>query len=320
MLVLNAKDLDELAVPGEMIRSVEEAMKMYEGDGFLMPPRMHAEYQGNVLLLMPAFDALAFGTKLVSVFPGNREQGIPVIQGTMSLNDAGSGRPLALMDAGKLTALRTGAVGAAGVKHLSDPDMNSLGIIGTGVQAWYLAIMSAHVRALENVFVTDLDRDRAVDFASRLEQETGLPVQVLEDVPELLASSETVITATTSMKPVLPGDKGLLSGRTFVGIGSFKPEMREYPEEIYPLLDHVYIDSLQAVEESGDLVHALESGTLDTEQVLTLGRQILDPLPQPAGSTRFFKSVGMALFDLLAARKIYELAITREIGTDVDFP
>ena len=72
-------------------------MQLYEGDGFSMPPRMHAEYDGNVLLLMPAFTHDAMGTKLVSVFPDNPARGVQTVQGLMALNDASTGIPVALI-------------------------------------------------------------------------------------------------------------------------------------------------------------------------------------------------------------------------------
>jgi ornithine cyclodeaminase/alanine dehydrogenase-like protein (mu-crystallin family) len=143
MLILKGDLLRDLIPPGDVIEAVENAMLLYEGDDFRMPPRMHAEVDGNVLLLMPSFINSAFGTKLVSVFPGNIHLRQPVIQGVMLLNDGLTGAPLALMDASVLTGLRTGAVAAAGIRHLSDPAVRTLGIIGAGVQAWYQAIMAS---------------------------------------------------------------------------------------------------------------------------------------------------------------------------------
>jgi ornithine cyclodeaminase/alanine dehydrogenase-like protein (mu-crystallin family) len=320
MLVLNGKDLEKAISPAELIEAVEEAMLMYEGKNFNMPPRMHAEHEGNVLLLMPAFTSSVFGTKLVSVFPGNQEKGIPVIQGTMILNDGNSGTPMALMDAAVLTGLRTGAVGAVGVKHLSGRNARNLGIIGAGVQARHLALLSNEARSFDKTYIADLDRNKSEVLAEKLRETYGLQVSVLESGREILEASDVIITATTSMQPVIPGDSRLLEGKTFVGIGSFTPEMREYPDEFYPLLEHVYVDSRQAVEESGDLSVAIESGLLKNSQVSTFGRFLNDPYEIPVGSTNFFKSVGMALFDLVVARKIYESAKARQLGTNIDFP
>ena len=320
MLFLNGRDLELAITPDELIRAVEAAFELYEGDDFSMPPRMHAEYEGNVLLLMPSFTNTEFGTKLLTVFPDNQGRGTAVIQGVMVLNDAETGTPLALMDAAVLTGMRTAAVGAAGIKHLSHAGAGTLGIVGAGVQAWYLARISHRVRDFGELFITDINREKSEDLAAKLRESTGLNVSVLDPGREILEASDVVVTATTSLSPVIPGERELLEGKTFVGIGSFKPQMREYPAELYSLLDRIYIDSRQAVEESGDLVAALESGFLQRERIKTLGSFIMDPDPIPEGSTQFFKSVGMALFDLVVARKIFESAKEMQLGTNIDFP
>jgi ornithine cyclodeaminase len=96
--------------------------------------------------------------------------------------------------------------------------------------------------------------------------------------------------------------------------------MREYPVEFYSLLDYVFIDSRQAVEESGDLSYALQKGLLKAGQVRTLGSYIHTADRIQPGQTRFFKTVGMGLFDLLTARRVYEIALEKGLGTRVDFP
>ena len=127
-----------------------------------------------------------------------------------------------------------------------------------------------------------------------------------------------VITATTSLHPVFPSERELLRGKTIVGIGSFKPTMREIPEALFHVVDRVYVDSRQAVEESGDLIYALKAGLIDEGKIFTLGRLINQSI-QPSGKgTAFFKSVGMALFDLLVGEKIYELAKRQGAGTEID--
>jgi ornithine cyclodeaminase/alanine dehydrogenase-like protein (mu-crystallin family) len=80
----------------------------------------------------------------------------------------------------------------------------------------------------------------------------------------------------------------------------------------------VFVDSRQASQESGDLIYALKSGLLSEEKVFTLGKLIKQDIPPSNRPTRFFKSVGMALFDLLVAEKIYELARRQGVGVEID--
>lgn len=318
MLILKGDLLKDIISPSEVIEAVEMAMVLYEGDDFIMPPRMHAEHEGNVLLLMPSFMKSAFGTKLVTVFPGNLSRDEAVIQGVMLLNDPVSGTPLAMMDASVLTGLRTGAVSAMGIRHLADQGVRSLGIIGAGTQAFYQAIMASQVRSFNRIYISDLDRSRAEKLASSLALELDAEMIITATNEELVTASEVVITATTSLHPVIMSDMEILSGKTFVGIGSYKPTMREIPEELFHLVDRVYVDSRQAIQESGDLIYAIKAGLITEEKIITLGKLINQSIRPSQQATSFFKSVGMALFDLLVAEKIYGLARSQGAGIEID--
>ena len=92
-----------------------------------------------------------------------------------------------------------------------------------------------------------------------------------------------------------------------MGIGSYRPDMREIPEELFHLVERVYVDSRQAIQESGDLSYAIRAGLLSEEKIFTLGRLINQSIRPSRESTSFFLSVGMALFDLLVAEEIYRL-------------
>jgi len=117
MLILNESDIIQAVDFNELLKSVEEAFLIQEAGNFNMPNRMHVEQDGNVLLLMPCFTDDLFSTKLVSIFPENINHGKPVIYGSVILNDGKTGEPLALLNGSKLTALRTGAVGALGLLY-----------------------------------------------------------------------------------------------------------------------------------------------------------------------------------------------------------
>lgn len=318
MLILKGDLLKDIISPIEVIEAVENAMVLYEGDDFVMPARMHAEQEGNILLLMPSFVKSAFGTKLVTVFPGNSSTDQAVIQGVMLLNDPESGTPLAMMDASVLTGLRTGAVSAVGIRHLSDPDVRCLGIIGAGIQAFYQAIMASQVRSFDRIYISDLDRNRTEKLVTSLAPELDAELIVSPSNEKLVNAADVIITATTSSHPVLPPDGEVLRGKTIIGIGSFKPTMREIPEELFHLLDRVYVDSRQAIQESGDLIYPVRAGLIDEEKIFTLGKLINQSIEPSRQNTSFFKSVGMALFDLLVAEKIYGLARTKGAGIEID--
>ena len=104
-----------------------------------------------------------------------------------------------------------------------------------------------------------------------------------------------------------------------IGIGSFTPAMHEFPAEFFSLLDRIFIDSLQATEEAGDLIDAIKNKIIQEEYVYTLGKLIAGTVDAGSRPTRFFKSVGMALFDVVVSEMIYKSALEKGIGIEVDF-
>ena len=318
MLCLSEGDILKAVTPEEIVDAVESAMRLYETDEFHMPDRMQVDYEGNVLLLMPCFTSKKFATKLVSVFPGNVEKSIPVVMGAVVLNDGQTGEPLALLNGTVLTALRTGAVGALGIRYLTPPTVKTLGIVGAGMQGFNQALFASYVRELSDIFVFDIDAQKCVFLIEKLsKRRPGINIHQSKSVEELLQHSEAVITATTSLQPVLPDKRELLEGKHFVGIGSYRPDMREFPEALFKMLNRVLIDTRHAAVESGDLVTPLKNGWIKENQVFTIGKWIKTGEKIKDGETTLFKSVGMALFDLVVSDLVYQKAEEKGLGTKI---
>lgn len=321
MLVLSEKDLREAVSREELMDEVERALRLQESGECFQPPRAHLDHGEDTLLLMPCFAGDFFGTKLVTVFPGNAARNIPVVDAVMVLNRADTGEALALLNGRVLTALRTGAVGGVGVRLTSPPETRSLGVVGAGAQGFQQALFAATARPITDISVFDRYGEGVPAFIERLS--AALPAVRVHRAPSveaLLEASETVVTATTSSEPVLPDEPELLRGRHFVGIGSFKPTMREYPEALFRLVSRVFVDTDHAAAESGDLVVPLREGWLPRERVVPLGR-LLTGAESSAGlpqETTLFKSVGVALFDLCAAGLIYQKAVEKGLGERIE--
>lgn len=321
MIYLTEDDILKAASVEEMLDAIEASMLLYEKKEFHMPQRLHMDHQDDVLLLMPCFLDDYFATKVVTLFPGNTGKNVPVLNGIVILNDADTGLPLALLDGPSLTAVRTAAVGAVSIRHLAPADAHAVGIIGAGVQGFHQVRAACAARPMTDIFIYDLYPDKALMLKDKLSQAIGdVVVHRADCVEDLLEQTQVVITATTSLDPVLPDDEALLAGRHFVGIGSYKPEVREFPRALFNLIERVYIDTEHALEESGDVIVPLRNGWLSREQVSTLGRFLTeDKTPSRAqGATTFFKSVGMALFDVCASKLIYENAIRKGLGQKIN--
>lgn len=159
----------------------------------------------------------------------------------------------------------------------------------------------------------------------------ALPGVRLHQAPSpeaLLEAADIVITATTSNEPVLPNEPSLYRGKHFVGIGSFRPQMREFPAALFKEVDRVFVDTEHALEETGDLITPLAEGWLERSRIQTLGHYLLSRQEKSNSSgdydqakiksmTTFFKSVGMALFDLMVGQLIYEKAVEKGLGQTI---
>ncbi|UCG28506.1 MAG: hypothetical protein JSV24_03860, partial [Bacteroidales bacterium] len=265
------------------------------------------------------FTPESMATKLVSLYPGNVVKGKPVINGIVILNDAETGEPLAVFNGAKLTAVRTGAVGGVGVRYLSDPSINTAGIIGLGVQGFHQAIFACAVRGIQKLYVYDTDPGTIEPFKEKFSlYYPRVTVEAVSFVTDLIKKSELIVTATTSKTPVIPDDKSLFSGKKFIGFGTYKPDMREFPESLFRSLEQIFIDTGHALAETGDLIDPLKQGWIREDQVFTMGKLIMGERKIDFSGTNLFKSVGMALFDLVVSDFIYREAKEQGIGTEVE--
>lgn len=320
MLVLNSDDLTKSISVLDAMKSVEDAFLLQESGNYNMPNRMHIDFKENTLLLMPAFIDDFFSTKLVSVFPGNINKNISVIKGAVLLNDGDTGEPLAVMNGSMLTALRTGAVGGLGITYTTPLNIKSIGLIGAGQQGFHQVLFACTVRNIEKVFIFDPFNKNVQQFIADLKKLLPhIHITVVQSAKECILQSEAIITTTTSNLPVIPNDKDLMTGKHFIGIGSYKPDMREYPDQLFACIDKIIIDTDYAKSESGDILHPLKDGLIKEKDIHQLGMLINNEIAINIKGTTFFKSVGMALFDLCIAITIYKNAIKKGIGTEVDF-
>jgi ornithine cyclodeaminase/alanine dehydrogenase-like protein (mu-crystallin family) len=319
MLIINQEEIKRNIKQHQFIDAIEEAMLIYESGRFEMPMRMNVDFGKDSLLLMPCVTENFFGTKLVSLFPDNPTNNLPVLHGLMVLNDGKTGEPLALMNGALITGLRTAAIGSLSIKYMTDESVSKLGMIGAGVQGYYQTLMACSVRKFTDVYLSDLNPQKLEELQLKLQNDLpDVNIHKTNSPDEVLQASHVIITATNTTTPLFANNKALFSGKHFVAIGSYKPEMREYPQAIYNRLDHVFIDTDHAFHETGDLITPLNEGWISKEQVVSFGKILTGEiiLPKNTNST-LFKSVGMALFDIVTANMIYCIAKEKGFGMDV---
>lgn len=316
MLYLNEKNIKEAVSLNEMMDAIEESFHIYEKNSFFMPDRMHINKDDKTLLYMPCFKDSIFGTKMLSIFPENPKKKLPVITGLMLLNDVETGIPLALINGADLTAYRTGAVGGVGVRHTTPKNVKKLGLIGAGVQGFYQVLFACEARDFDQIMVFDAYSKNMDAFAEKLQKEfPDKNIIIAKSSEELVEMSEVIITATPSTTPVIPDDKELLKGKHFIGLGSYKPTMREYPKSLFELVDNVYVDTEFAGEESGDIITPLKENWIGEDQI-KLFSNLLNGTTI-TGNTTLYKFVGMGLFDLSVSELIYKKAQIKNLGQNI---
>src|SRR5258707_6947417 len=199
MLILGNEQVGKLLSLQQVIDAVEDAIKAYENKSALVPKRMHLENGKNTLLCMPSWGSDSFGTKLVTVAPDNAVKNLPVTNGAMLLNDGATGIPLALINASKLTALRTGAMGAIGVKNITPEGETSIGLVGCGVQGIHQIIFSCAVRPITTVFYLQRPSTRTADMISLVNaHHPDVKLIPCHTAEELISKTNIIIAATTS--------------------------------------------------------------------------------------------------------------------------
>lgn len=318
MQIISADTIANAASPHHWIDAMEVALNTFQDSDYFTPNRMHVDMDENTLLLMPSVGPDLFSTKLVSVVPGNKDRGKAVINGTLLLNDGATGEALALFNGAKLTAMRTAAVACVGIRHLSDPMAQYLGIIGAGVQGRHLAWLASHERDLERVYVYDPSHQSLMQFMQFMARHCpNIEVAPCEDVQQVIVNTEIICTSTTSNIPVVPDLEDLILGKTFIGVGSYKPEMQEFPEALFRLIDTVWIDAEHGKTESGDLIEPIKNKWIKPDRIRHISSLIQSPNELGFKETRLFKSVGMGIFDLFAAKLVYEKSVEKGLGTEV---
>lgn len=326
MWVISRDDLEDILRMEEVIEAVEGAFVGYAGGRWAIPPRTHFNLPEGVVLYMPSFlrpgegTGGVLGAKLVSVFPGNPERGLPLIYGLYLVYDSATGAPLALMDGIYLTGTRTGAASAVATKYLSRKDSKAMGIIGTGVQAGFQLMAILAVREIEACYLFDKIEERARSFVRDYSDKLKVHLEVLSSPDEVVARSDVLVTATTSPVPVFSGSN-LREGTHLNLIGAFTPETREVDSETIKKAS-LFVDSYEgALGEAGDLLIPMQDGIISRDDIrgelseLVTGKK---PGRVTEEEITLFKSVGFAIEDAVVARLAYERARERGVGTQIE--
>ncbi len=302
MIYLDENRIRALLDWDALIAAMENALAAFSAGKVRQPVRsvITVEEHRRFLGVMPAVADDVMGAKLVSFYPANEGSEFPTHQATIVLFDTRTGAPLAAMDGRLITEMRTAAVSAAITRYLMPPEAHVLGILGSGVQARAHLEALSHVATFEDIRVWSRNSAHAARFA-REHHARAL------DAEAAVRGADVVVVATSSQQPVLRGE-WLKPGAHVNAVGANHPDWRELDDEA--MANVVVVDSREAMaKESGDVIL---SGAQPYAEIGEIFACSVPPPPKTA--TTIFKSGGLAVEDLYAAKLAYE-AHSLQAGT-----
>lgn len=316
LLYLSRDEVASAAPPlPEIIEAVALALTEKAHGRVLMPPKhtIHP-YPGTLLQAMPAWvqAARAGGMKWVAAFPENKKRGLAALSGVILLADPESGLPEAILDAGWITAARTGAATAVAARALARPDSQTVGVLGAGVQARSnVAALKQVLPRLKRVLVYAPRTEAVEAFRRDVSKAQGLEVKAVASPELAVREADALVTTTTWPRvnhepPILP--EWLRSG-VFASVVDLDAS---WTASAVAHFDRRFTDDLPT------MALAREKGTFRAwPEAEDLGRVIAGMRPGRQGNDERLLAIilGLGIYDVVVARKVVDEARRRGIGT-----
>jgi alanine dehydrogenase len=296
----NGENVRAAVSPERALDAVRDAFVAYARGEWTMPPKVYVPaYPEGDFRAMPALGAGHALLKWVTSFPGNPAQGLPTVTGLVLLSDASNGMLKAVLDAGAVTSLRTGAAAVLAAETLGRPDAETAAVIGAGVNGE--AAARTFIARGRRVELWDIDRTRAEEVAEQVGAEVAAGRE------EALAA-DLLVTVTPGRQVVL--DEGsLLRGQHASLMGADGPGKAEIAVAELERV-RVFCDDWEQASHNGDLVHAVEAGALARDDVSQLGDVLIGTAEgrKSDDDITVFDSTGLAIQDLAIALAALERA------------
>jgi alanine dehydrogenase len=324
-LIINRKEVESILDIKATVDAVEKAF-LERGEGNTeMPPRVPIfleDYHGAIGF-MPAHlkKSEILGIKAMAHYEKNPEKyNLPVLVGLITLNDLETGLPLAIMDAGFITTMRTGAAGAVGAKYLSRETSSVAGVIGTGKQGTSSTLALNEVRSIEKVKAYDLSKRSQETFQEALRDRIDAEIELVDNPKDAVCDVDILTTCTPSIKPIVRAE-WLHEGIHITAIGADMPMKSEIYPEAFGRMDKIVIDSMEQAIIVGELSNPISQGIINEDSIYAeigevvagnkLGRE-------DDAEITLFKSTGLAIQDLMTAHEVYVKAKRQNLGKEVD--
>jgi len=309
----------------ECITVMENIFIQLEEDQAFNPLRsaMLIPGENGLLSMMPGYvnKQDIMGVKSVSVYPENANIGLESHQGSVTLFNALNGTPLAIMDAGQITAIRTAAVSGLATRILAKKNSKILAILGSGIQARTHIEAMTTILNLEEIRVWSKNKKNAKKLVEEQRKKYAIPFRPFDTVNEAIYNADIICTTTAAVEPILQGNY-LMQGVHINAVGSSVRNTREL-DGFAIKLSKLYVDKIEStINESGDFLMAKQEGTIDDNHIIgTLG-EILTKQKKGRNNINditLFKSLGLAVEDIATAFFIYDKYVKSNKGNWVEF-
>jgi len=324
VLLLNQNDVMKVLDMAQCMEIVEKAFAELASGTAVLPLRINLFTEEGLALYMPAYlkEMGVLACKVVTSYVNNpAKHNLPTIMGKVLLQDPETGDVTCIMDGGYLTAVRTGAASGVATRYLAREDKGQkVGIFGAGAQArtqlWAMTI----ARDITKACVYDVDDEAVSRFITEMTDKLKLDIIKATSPEQILEEADIICTASSSPMPLFDGSK-VREGTHINGVGSHTPKAREMDTAIIKR-SKVIADSYDAcLREAGDIIIPIEEGAIDKSHLhAELGEVITGKKSGRADAREItlFKSNGLAIQDVAAARLVYDKAVQDGIGTSVE--
>ncbi|MGE0863186.1 MAG: ornithine cyclodeaminase family protein [Vicinamibacterales bacterium] len=321
--LLTEQQVQSLLPMGDLIAAMEAALARFSAGEVLQPVRSVLTVGPTKAFfgLMPAYvpNPGSLGAKLVTVFADNPAKQLPSHLATILLLDPETGSLQALMDGRYITEARTAAVSAVSARFLAKRDASTLAIIGSGVQARSHLEAFAEVRQLKEVRVWSPRAASRERFVGEMTGQVPVLVRATDTAEDAVRGADLIVLATSSTTPVIK-DAWVGAGAHVVSVGACRPDQREIDPALVARA-RLFVDSrAAALVESGDVVMGMAAGLFDSAHIRgELGEVVLGRIEgrHGDGDVTIFKSLGMAVEDVVAADLVLRRAVETGAGTEL---
>jgi ornithine cyclodeaminase/alanine dehydrogenase-like protein (mu-crystallin family) len=334
LLVLSAADVHAVLSYRDCVEAMRAAFAALAAGQAEQPLRVivSPDAAPGLIGLMPAYlgdqsgsatagGGAAYGVKALVISPANPAIGLDTHQGLMLLLDGQTGEPRAVLNASALTEIRTPAVSVLATELLARPGAADLAVIGTGIQARAHVLAFSQSRKLTQIRVAGRRPEQARDLAADLRAEVSADIIGCGSVQEAVTGAEIIVTATNASEPVLRRE-WIADGAHLNAVGACLPGYRELDGPTVAAAA-LFADSRESLAaESGDFLLAQAEGLVGPDHLRAELAQVLaGTAPGRTSDTEItlFKSLGLAVEDLAAARHAYHHATATTSGQWVSF-